>query len=108
MKNKLLVILLMFFSFQLAGENSTGLKPSSATLSMKAGDMEVWLKKKENNIWEMGSNVDGGRVFKREEISVFELNQNSLIPLDHKIKMKILFKKINASAQFDWKNLTLD
>ena len=75
---------------------------------MKAGDMEVWLKKKENNIWEMGSNVDGGRVFKREEISVFELNQNSLIPLDHKIKMKILFKKINASAQFDWKNLTLD
>ena len=43
---------------------------------MKAGDMEVWLKIKENNIWEMGSNVDGGRVFKREEISVFELNQN--------------------------------
>ena len=108
MKNKLLVILLMSFSFQLAGENYTELKPSKATLSMKAGDMEVWLKKKENNIWEMGSNVDGGRVFKREEISVFELNQNSLIPLDHKIKMKILFKKINASAQFDWKNLTLD
>ena len=108
MKNKLLVILLMSFSFQLAGENATELKPSKATLSMKAGDMEVWLKKKENNIWEMGSNVDGGRVFKREEISVFELNQNSLIPLDHKIKMKILFKKINASAQFDWKNLTLD
>ena len=75
---------------------------------MKAGDMEVWLKKKENNIWEMGSNVDGGRVFKREEISVFELNQNSLIPLEHKIKMKILFKRINASARFDWKNLTLD
>ena len=72
MKNKLLVILLIFFSFQLAGEKYTELKPSSATLSMKAGDMEVWLKKKENNIWEMGSNVDGGRVFKREEISVFE------------------------------------
>ena len=71
MKNKLLVILLIFFSFQLAGEKYTALKPSSATLSMKAGDMEVWLKKKENNIWEMGSNVDGGRVFKREEISVF-------------------------------------
>ena len=108
MKNKLLVILLIFFSFQLAGEKYTALKPSSATLSMKAGDMEVWLKKKENNIWEMGSKVDSGRVFKRQEISIFELNQNSLIPLDHKIKMKILFKKINASAQFDWKNLTLD
>ena len=108
MKNKLLVILLISFSFQLAGENFTELKPSKASLSMKAGDMEVWLKKKENNIWEMGSKVDGGRVFKREEISIFELNQNSLIPLDHKIKMKILFKKINASAQFDWKNLTLD
>ena len=76
MKNKLLVILLISFSFQLAGENFTELKPSKASLSMKAGDMEVWLKKKENNIWEMGSKVDSGRVFKRQE-NIFRTTFNT-------------------------------
>ena len=56
---------------------------------MKAGDMEVWLEKKENDIWEMGSTVDGGRVFQRNEVSIFELKENFVIPLDHKISMKI-------------------
>ena len=108
MRNKLFIILLMFFAFQLSAEKLEVLKPSKATLTMKAGDMEVWLEKKENNIWEMGSLVDGGRVFQRKEVSSFELKEDSVIPLDHKISMKILFKKIKASARFNWKNLTLD
>jgi len=108
MRNKLFIILLMFFAFQLSAEKLEVLKPSKATLTMKAGDMEVWLEKKENNIWEMGSTVDGGRVFQRKEVSSFELKEDSVIPLDHKISMKILFKKIKASARFNWKNLTLD
>ena len=108
MKNKVLVILFISFSFNLIGENFAELRPSKATLTMKSGDMEVWLEKKGNNIWEMGSFVDGGRIFEREEISVFELNQNSVIPLDHKVRMKILFKKIKASAHFDWENLKVD
>ncbi len=98
----------MFFAFELSAEKLEVLKPSKATLSMKAGDMEVWLEKKENDIWEMGSTVDGGRVFQRNEVSIFELKENFVIPLDHKISMKILFKKIKASARFNWKNLTLD
>ena len=108
MRNKLLIILLMFFAFQLSAEKLEVLKPSKATLTMKAGDMEVWLEKKENNIWEMGSLVDGGRVFQRKEVSIFELKEDSVIPLDHKMSMKILFKKIKASARFNWENLTLD
>ena len=108
MTNKLFIILLTFFAFQLSAEKLEVLKPSKATLTMKAGDMEVWLEKKENNIWEMGSTVDGGRVFQRKEVSSFELKEDSVIPLDHKISMKILFKKIKASARFNWKNLTLD
>jgi len=107
MKIRPFLFLLIIVSFNLIGENLLDLKPSLATLSMKGGDMEVWLKKKENNIWEMGSFVDGGRVFEREEVSVFEINQNSLVPLDHKIRMKILFKKIKASAHFDWANRQL-
>ena len=108
MRNKLFIILLMFFAFQLSAEKLEVLKPSKATLTMKAGDMEVWLEKKENNIWEMGSIVDGGRVFQRKEVSIFELKEDSVIPLEHKMSMKILFKKIKASARFNWENLTLD
>ena len=108
MKNKVLVILFISFSFNLVGENISELRPSKATLTMKSGDMEVWLEKKGSNTWEMGSFVDGGRIFEREEISVFELNQNSVIPLDHKVRLKILFKKIKASAHFDWENLKVD
>ena len=108
MKNKVLVILFISFSFNLIGENFAELRPSKATLTMNSGDMEVWLEKKGNNTWEMGSFVDGGRIFEREEISVFELNQNSVIPLDHKVRLKILFKKIKASAHFDWENLKVD
>ena len=108
MRNKLFIILLTFFAFQLYAEKLDALKPSKATLTMKNGDMEVWLEKKENNIWEMGSLVDGGRLFERKEVSIFELKEDSVIPLDHKMSMKILFKKIKASARFNWENLTLD
>tara|TARA_B100001559_G_scaffold50932_1_gene39320 strand:- start:30 stop:725 length:696 start_codon:yes stop_codon:yes gene_type:complete len=108
MRNKLFIILLTFFAFQLYAEKLDALKPSKATLTMKNGDMEVWLEKKENNIWEMGSLVDGGRVFQRKEVSIFELKEDSVIPLEHKMSMKILFKKIKASARFNWENLTLD
>ena len=108
MRNKLFIILFTFFAFQLSAEKLEVLKPSKATLTMEAGDMEVWLEKKENNIWEMGSLVDGGRVFQRKEVSIFELKEDSVIPLEHKMSMKILFKKIKASARFNWENLTLD
>ena len=37
----------------------------------------------------MGSLVDGGRVFQRKEVSIFELKEDSVIPLDHKMTMKI-------------------
>ena len=108
MRNNIFIILLISLAFPISAEKSEVLKPSKATLTMKAGDMEVWLEKKDNNIWVMGSNVDGGRVFQREEISIFELKDNSVIPLDHKIKMKILFKKIKASARFNWESHSLD
>ena len=108
MRNKLFIILLMFFAFQLSAEKLEILKPSKAILTMQAGEMEVWIEKKENNIWEMGSTVDGGRVFQRKEVSTFELKEDSVIPLEHKMSMKILFKKIKASARFNWENLTLD
>ena len=108
MKTNFLLILLALLSFDLISKDYSDLKASKATLTMNGGEMDVWMTKKENNLWEMKSIVDGGRVFERKEISVFELNQKTLIPLDHNIRMRILFKKIKSSASFDWKNLKVD
>ena len=51
MRIKVLFILFISFSFNLIGENLIELRPSKATLTMKNGDMEVWLEKKGNNTW---------------------------------------------------------
>lgn len=108
MINKLPIFFLIIFSFHLSAKAPEELKPSKATLSMEQGDMEVWLERKEGDTWEMGSKVDGGRIFNREESSVFKLKNDSLIPIEHRIKMKILFKKIRASARFNWQDNKLD
>ena len=108
MKTNFLLILLSLLSFDLISKDYSDLKASKATLTMNGGDMEVSMTKKEGNIWEIKSFIEGGRIFQREEISTFELNKNTLIPLTHKLRMRILFKKIKSSASFDWKNLKVD
>jgi len=104
MKTKLLLILIAVIPFSLLGKDFSDIRPSKATLSMKEGDMEVSMTKKEGNIWEIKSFIEGGRIFQREEISTFELNKNTLIPLTHKLRMRILFKKIKANTLFNWED----
>ena len=41
MRNKFFILLLIPFAFQISAENLEALKPSKATLTMNAGDMEV-------------------------------------------------------------------
>ena len=105
MKINFLLILLTVFSFNLISKDLSGIKASRTILSMDSGEMEFLITKKEDNLWEMRSFVDGGRVFEREEISIFKLSKENLIPLNHKIRMRILFKKIKSSTSFDWENL---
>lgn len=104
MKTKLLLILIAVIPFGLLGEDFSDIRPSKATLSMKEGDMEVLMTKQDGNTWEIKSFVKGGRIFEREEISTFELNKNTLIPLTHKIRMRIFFKKIKANSLFNWED----
>ena len=108
MKINILIFLIIVLPTLVSAKDFNDLRPSKATLSMSSGDMEVWLIKKEGSIWEMRSFVDGGRVFEREEVSVFELKKDSLTPIDHKLRMRILFKKIKTYAYFDWENNKLD
>ena len=102
MKTKILLLLLLTLSFNLTSKDFSDIRPTKATLTMDGGNMEVWMIKKEGNIWEMKSHVDGGRMFERKEISIFELNKDDLIPLENRIEMRILFKKIKARSTFDW------
>ena len=104
MKTKLLLILIAVIPFCLLGEDFSDIRPSKATLSMKEGDMEVLMTKQDGNTWEIKSFVKGGRIFEIEEISTFELNKNTLIPLTHKIRMRIFFKKIKANSLFNWED----
>ena len=101
MKINFLLILLTVFSFNLISKDLSGIKASRTILSMDSGEMEFLITKKEDNLWEMRSFVDGGRVFEREEISIFKLSKENLIPLSHKIRMRILFKNIRSSTSFD-------
>ena len=97
MKINFLLILLTVFSFNLISKDLSGIKASRTILSMDSGEMEFLITKKEDNLWEMRSFVDGGRVFEREEISIFKLSKENLIPLNHKLRSRYLFIKIKSS-----------
>ncbi|GIS76333.1 MAG: hypothetical protein CM1200mP12_20520 [Gammaproteobacteria bacterium] len=49
--------------------------------------------------------VDGGRVFQRKEVSIFELKEDSVIPLEHKMSMKILLKRLKLRLALIGKTL---
>ncbi len=84
------------------------LLPSTAELEIKAGnftlDMNVSLIE-ENGIWEVSSKVGG--IAKREEFESFILENERIIPLQYYRKQKILFKRKNSKAIFDWDSSNL-
>ena len=84
------------------------LLPSTAELEIKAGnftlDMNVSLIE-ENGIWEVSSKVGG--IVKREEFESFILENERIIPLQYYRKQKILFKRKDSKAIFDWDSSSL-
>ena len=77
--------------------------PSTAELEVKAGnfslDMEVALIETDG-IWEVSSKVKG--VASREEKETFILNDESILPIDYSRKQRILFRKSESKAIFNW------
>ena len=68
MKTKLLLILIAVIPFSLLGKDFSDIRPSKVTLSMKEGDMEVSMTKKE-----------GGRVTKRYIYLIYMLRLEPLM-----------------------------
>jgi hypothetical protein len=77
--------------------------PSTAELEVKAGnfslDMEVALIETDG-IWEVSSKVKG--VASREEKESFILKDENILPLDYSRKQRILFRKSESKAIFNW------
>ena len=78
------------------------IKPSRATLESNVGEMQVEMIKLDNGSWKLTSLLDGGSIVRREESEVFELIDNQIKPLNYKFNQRILFRRYEASAEFDW------
>ena len=102
MKSKFFLILVVFLSYNLSSKDYSDVKPFKATFGLEEGEMEVWMIKKEGNTWEMKSHVNGGRKFEREVVSVFKLNKDSIVPMEYRAKMRIIFIKIKSKVIFNW------
>lgn len=97
---------IFFISFILNASMLFGeplLSPSTANLEVKAGkftlNMDVSLFEK-NGIWVVSSKVSG--IAKREEKETFLLEGKNIKPLEYSRKQKILFKKNQSKAIFNW------
>ena len=78
------------------------IKQSIATLESNVGEMTVEMIQLEDGKWKLRSYLDGGRIVKREEIEFFYLEDNFIRPIEYNFSQRILFKKHNASAIFNW------
>ena len=78
------------------------IKQSIATLESNVGEMKVEMIQLEDGKWKLRSYLDGGRIVNREEIEYFYLDDNFIRPIEYIITQRILFKKYNSSATFNW------
>ncbi len=84
------------------------IKQSIATLESNVGEMIVEMIQLDDGKWKLRSYLDGGRIVKREEIEYFYLDDNFIRPIEYKFSQRILFKKYNASAIFNWEKHEVD
>jgi len=78
------------------------IKQSIATLESNVGEMIVEMIQLDDGKWKLKSYLDGGSIVKREEIEYFYLEDNFIRPIEYNFSQRILFKKHNASAIFNW------
>ena len=78
------------------------IKQSIATLESNVGEMKVEMIQLDDGKWKLRSYLDGGKIVKREEIEYFYLEDNFIRPIEYNFSQRILFKKYNASAIFNW------
>ena len=95
----LISLVLSIFSYLKAADE---IKPSRAILESNDGEMQVEMIKLDNGHWMLNSLLDGGSIVKREESEIFELIENQIKPINYDFNQRILFRRYEASADFNW------
>ena len=93
------ILTISFNAFSLAPDE---IKGSVAVLATDVGDLEVSMLKNDQGNWVLKSHLDGGSVFQREEKETFSFDEKGIKPLHYEFKQRLIFKKIKATAKFDW------
>ena len=103
MKKLVTTVFILLFSLSIFSLESD-IKGSIAILTSNVGDMEVSMTKNKKGDWVLKSHLDGGRIVQRKEEEIFRMEGSQIKPLSYSFYQKIIFKKVNSSAVFDWKN----
>ena len=93
------ILTVSFNAFSLASDEMKG---SVAVLATDVGDLEVSMLKNDQGNWVLKSHLDGGSIFQREEKETFSFDEKGIKPLHYEFKQRLVFKKIKATAKFDW------
>jgi len=101
MTRKILILCLMLSTYMYSASDNS-IKQSIAILDSNVGEMKVEMILLKDNKWKLSSYLDGGRIVQREEIEYFYIENNFIRPIEYNFFQKILFRKYNASAIFDW------
>ena len=99
---KIVLTLTLILNISILRSTDDPIKQSIAILESNVGEMTVEMIQLEDGKWKLRSNLDGGRIVKREEIEYFYLDDNFIKPIEYIFSQRILFKKYNASAAFNW------
>ena len=99
---KIFLTLALILNISILRSTDDPIKQSIAILESNVGEMTVEMIQLEDGKWKLRSNLDGGRIVKREEIEYFYLDDNFIKPIEYIFSQRILFKKYNASAAFNW------
>ena len=99
---KIFLTLALILNISILRSTDDPIKQSIAILESNVGEMTVEMIQLEDGKWKLRSNLDGGRIVKREEIEYFYLDDNFIKPIEYIFSQRILFKKYNSSAAFNW------
>ena len=99
---KIVLTLTLILNISILRSTDDPIKQSIAILESNVGEMTVEMIQLEDGKWKLRSNLNGGKIVKREEIEYFYLDDNFIKPIEYIFSQRILFKKYNSSAAFNW------
>ena len=96
----MLMLLIAFASNLIYSKDLNNIQPSKVVLDFKGNDMELSLIKKGDDFWELTSTISLAGFFRRDEVALFKLTKDELIPFQWIRKERRFFRKKNYEVNF--------